>query len=141
MQSAKTVKMRGSRFILSAINFCFYWFLKLYFRFRIVGKKSLPRRPVIYASNHQSFLDAVFLYASLPWHAKRSSFFTGNKKHFRSWFTRLVAFNSRVVLVDINNNLKDTLQRIAGLIKSGHSVIIFPEGARSRDGTLMGFKK
>jgi len=38
-------------------------------------------------------------------------------------------------------NLKNTLQAAAKVLKSGKKLLIFPEGARTRDGKLQEFKK
>jgi len=43
--------------------------------------------------------------------------------------------------VDINRNLKESLQKVAHALREGKVVVIFPEGARTRSGELMEFKK
>ena len=45
------------------------------------------------------------------------------------------------MLVDINKNLKESLQIAAEVLKENKSLVIFPEGARTRDGEIHDFKK
>ena len=46
-----------------------------------------------------------------------------------------------IILMDINENLKESLQISAEVLKEGKNLVIFPEGARTRDGKLQDFKK
>jgi long-chain acyl-CoA synthetase len=43
--------------------------------------------------------------------------------------------------MDINHDLVHSLQKISAIIRDNNKVVIFPEGARSRDGKLAPFKK
>lgn len=43
--------------------------------------------------------------------------------------------------MDINKNLRESLQQMASVLKKGKNVIIFPEGTRSKDGTMKKFKE
>jgi len=43
--------------------------------------------------------------------------------------------------VDIQKDLKQSLQKMAEVLKSGKNIIIFPEGTRSFDGKIGDFKK
>ena len=45
------------------------------------------------------------------------------------------------MLVDINKNIKKSVEEIAAHIKAGRNVLIFPEGARTKDGKVAKFKK
>ena len=52
-----------------------------------------------------------------------------------------MANHGNIILVDANRNLKNTLQAAAKVLKNNKKLIIFPEGARTRDGELHEFKK
>jgi len=43
--------------------------------------------------------------------------------------------------MDMNKDLKLSLQKMAAVLKRGKNLIIFPEGTRSKDGSLGDFKK
>jgi long-chain acyl-CoA synthetase len=43
--------------------------------------------------------------------------------------------------MDLNRNITDSLRMIAAVLRRGKKIVIFPEGARSRDGKLQPFKK
>jgi long-chain acyl-CoA synthetase len=43
--------------------------------------------------------------------------------------------------MDLNKDLKESLQKLAEILRKGKNIIIFPEGTRSRDGKLGSFKK
>ena len=98
-----------------------------------------PSRSYIYMSNHQSAFDIPVLLAYLPvqfkWLAKAELF----KIPLFGFAMRRAGYIS----ID-RSNLKSaisSLKKAAETIKKGVSVIIFPEGTRSRDGKISPFKK
>ena len=70
-----------------------------------------------------------------------NTYFIAVSIHFESFIKRNIASNSNIILVDVNKNLKETLQIAAKVLKEGKNLVIFPEGARTRDGELQEFKK
>lgn len=115
--------------------------LKLYFRVKVDGLDKLPDTPFILAPNHQSMLDALLATTWLPREKFRNTFFFAKYKHFRSGWRRFLARRSNVILVDINKGLRHSVNKLGEALKSGHNLIIFPEGTRSRDGRIQAFKK
>jgi long-chain acyl-CoA synthetase len=114
---------------------------RLYFHLSGTGQDKLPPAPFIFAPNHQSFLDGLFLSILLPDKVLRNTYFLAAGKHIKTPFTRFTARHSNMLVMDINRDLKKTLQRAAAAIRAGRNLAIFPEGARSRDGNLLEFKK
>lgn len=116
-------------------------FFKIYNNLQVEGLENIKEKPVIFAPNHQSYLDGFLLIASLPNDILKDTYFLAEETYFNSAFRRFIAKNFNVIPVNINKNLKDSLIKSAAVIKSGKNLVIFPEGARTRDGSLLPFKK
>ncbi len=116
-------------------------FFKLYNRLEVEGLENLPPKPFIIAPNHASYLDGFLIAAALPGEVLRDTYFLGEEAYFRrppaSTFGRL----AHVIPVNINRNLKEALQKSAWVLRLNKVLVVFPEGARTRDGRLMEFKK
>lgn len=91
-------------------------------RFRFSG-------PSIIMPNHVSFLDAIFLYAYLP----REVCFVVNTT-IAAKFAFLLKWVNHIAVDPLNPY---SLKKIAGIIKSGQPVVLFPEGRITTTGTLM----
>ena len=115
--------------------------LKLYFRIKAEGLSNLPEGPCIIAPNHQSFFDGFFLNAIFKNKLMHKTYFYAKEKHFRSAMLKAFARINNIVIMDINKDLKHSIQKLAAILKKGRNVIIFPEGTRSKDGRLGQFKK
>ncbi len=97
--------------------------------------------PVIYVGNHQSMLDAFAFSQTLPKDILKNTYFLAINIHFEGKVKKYLAQNGNVILVDMNKNLKETLKIAAKVLKEGKNLVIFPEGARTRDGEIQEFKK
>ena len=93
--------------------------------------------PYIFAPNHQSHFDIAALLGYLPGNNR----FVAKKELFGEPVLGTVLRTLGMVPVDRENPLEaiDLLNRIA--TDEGYSLVIFPEGTRSRDGALLPFKK
>ena len=106
----------------------------------VTGAEKLdPDRSYIYMPNHQSNADIPLLLGRLPvqfrWLAKAELFripIFGRAMHGVGYIS-----------IDRSNRKSafESLERAARTIRSGTSVLIFPEGTRSRDGGILPFKK
>lgn len=98
-----------------------------------------PDGAQIFVANHQSFFDIFTLSGYLPiqirWMAKESL--------FRIPFVGWAMWAARYISVDRENKKKALQSFLATVeqLKSGYSVVIFPEGTRSADGKIGAFKK
>jgi long-chain acyl-CoA synthetase len=128
--------------VLSLCRWIFKPLSRLYFKFEVQGLENIPANAAcIFSPNHQSFMDALIVASSIKSSILKKTFFIAKEKHFHSGFRRLMAENSNVIVANINSGLKFAIQQTAGVLKSGRNMVIFPEGARSRDGSLLPFKK
>ncbi len=114
---------------------------KFYFRLKGEGIDNLPEEPFIIAPNHQSFFDGLFVSMFLKNKIMKNTYFYAKEKHLKNRLVRAFANRHNVIVMDINRDLKNSLQKLAALLKSGKNVIIFPEGTRSFSGDLGVFKK
>ncbi|MGL5049794.1 MAG: AMP-binding protein [Fusobacteriaceae bacterium] len=113
----------------------------MYFNLKISGKEKIQKEPTIFIGNHQSMLDGFAFSQLLSKKMKKNSYYLGTSTHFASKFRKWLANNSNLIIIDYDKNIKESLQIIAQVLKSGKNVIIFPEGARTRDGKIQDFKK
>ncbi len=107
-------------------------------RFRTSGVKIAdPRRPYVVVANHQSFVD-MLLISHLPWEMKwlsKEDFF---KYPLVGWLMRMA---DDIKLVRGNKqSVALAMQQCRDRLDKRVSVMIFPEGTRSADGTLAEFK-
>lgn len=109
-------------------------------RLTVVGREHLRAgEPVIYMSNHASNFDILALFAGLPgqfrWLAK--------DELFRIPLFGLAMRRAGYIPLDRSDRKKavHSMAEAAKRIRAGASVVIFPEGTRSVDGTLQPLKK
>ncbi|HET8947727.1 MAG TPA: lysophospholipid acyltransferase family protein [Candidatus Polarisedimenticolia bacterium] len=100
----------------------------------------IPRdRPAVYASNHQSLFDIPVLVLTMPVDfrmvAKKSLLYVP----VFGWALWLAGF----LFIDRSNRERAirTLDQAAGRLRRGTSIVVFAEGTRSPDGTLLPFKR
>ena len=114
---------------------------KLIFRFNGEGSEQIPQGPCIIAPNHQSFFDGLFVASFIKSAIMRKTYFYVKKKHVKGKFLQRMARRNNVIVMDLHNGLKESIQKLAELLKLGRNVIIFPEGTRTKDGSMGEFKK
>lgn len=115
--------------------------VKLYFRFKTIGKKNIPQdKAVIIAPNHQSFLDGLLVSMSLKHKTRNKTYFIAKEDHFLSKRKKRLAEKANILIININDNITAILQKASLLLEKGRNIVIFPEGTRSRDGKMQEFK-
>lgn len=97
--------------------------------------------PVIFAGNHQSFLDGFIVNQAVPNSVLDKTYYFADIKHFKKGYMKFMGENSNIIFVDINKNLINSLQLLSKALRNGNNIVIFPEGTRTRDGKMMPFKK
>mgnify|MGYP003616232110 FL=1 len=127
--------------LINALRPLIYVILKVYFRLKIDRTNKISDEPQIFVSNHQSFVDALVLGALIPAKIQKKTFFLAINWYFKKGIMKYVADNGNIILVDIDKNVKETVEEIALHIKNGKNVLIFPEGARTKNGKVAKFKK
>ncbi len=100
-----------------------------------IGYDELPAEgPAILCPNHISFLDSAFLMLTLP----RNISFVGKAEYLDSWKTKYLFPAMGMIPIDRSGGSKSkaALDAAEAVLRRGEFFGIFPEGTRSRDGTL-----
>jgi 1-acyl-sn-glycerol-3-phosphate acyltransferase len=95
-----------------------------------------PARSYVFAANHQSIYDIPILFASLPFQLRIIAKDSLGRIPFMGWHLQRTGH----VLVDRARPGAGVVRKMARLVKAGHSLIVFPEGTRSTDGSVAPFK-
>lgn len=108
-------------------------------RVEVTSLASLPEGPAVYASNHESAVDIWALFCAIP----RNVRFVVKSELFRIPIFGLYLNVARYVRVDRGDHARAVaaLQRAGEIVRSGTSLIVFPEGTRSPDARIQPFKK
>lgn len=94
----------------------------------------------IIAPNHQSALDGNICVAGLSTESLRNTYYYATEEHIQGYPLQWMARHNNVILMQ-HQNLKDSILRMAKVLKMGKNLVIFPEGARTHDGKMQAFKK
>lgn len=107
-------------------------------RFRYSGKLPKdPRRPYVVVSNHESFAD-ILLISHLPWEMKWLSKAELFRIPIMGWMMWLAG--DIPVRRGFGPSAVEALERCRRALQNRVSVMIFPEGTRSRTSELLPFK-
>ncbi|RYZ36591.1 MAG: 1-acyl-sn-glycerol-3-phosphate acyltransferase [Myxococcaceae bacterium] len=105
---------------------------------KVYGLKDVPPGACLFIANHLSNADGFTLYRALR--PRQVVFLAGVKLH-GTVMTRLAAETMDTIDITPNSPDIEALRRCVELLKGGQSVLIFPEGGRSRSGGLLQAKK
>lgn len=137
-----TILLDKNLFALQQIS-CFwaslYTWLNPFWSVKIVDKHKIDRKKVyVMISNHQSLVDILSIYRLFT-HFKWVSKIENAKAPFAGWNMRL----NRHVLFDrkSKSGIVKMIYDCIARIKDGSSIMIFPEGTRSKDGNIQRFKE
>ncbi|HEX5542294.1 MAG TPA: lysophospholipid acyltransferase family protein [Micromonospora sp.] len=114
--------------------------MRLLWRPTVEGVENIPvSGGAIFASNHLSVADELFLGATVPRHLAfwaKAEYFTGTG--FRGWLTRSVLTGLGAIRVERAGGRAALAAFDAAIpvLKAGDLVAVYPEGTRSPDGRL-----
>lgn len=112
-------------------------FFRCFFLLRIVGKKKIKESwkegGVLIVANHASYFDPPVVGVS---YGKKTAFLA-RKTLFKKGFFGWLYPKLNAIPVDQEGPDMSSLKRIIKELKNGNPVLIFPEGQRSVDGTIL----
>jgi long-chain acyl-CoA synthetase len=131
--------------------------LRYYMTLRVMGREKFNglNKPFILIANHISHMDACVLTMALPWRIRRRIAVAAAADVFQEWDSGQAPFKERILrksatflaLLGLNifpfqryAGIKKSLEYTGKLLDKGWSIMIFPEGHLSHDGTLKEFK-
>lgn len=139
-ESVPDLRIPQASCLFPFVNKCFKLFFRCYNSLRIHGRIQIPDKgPYILAPNHQSFADAPVVLSGLSWHQIKTCYFYATEEHIKSKFRRALADKNNTIIME-QVHLKESIQKLAQVLKNGKNIVIFPEGSRTHDGELGDFK-
>jgi 1-acyl-sn-glycerol-3-phosphate acyltransferase len=114
-----------------------YWLCKLaatiLFHYRVIHpERMVERGGVVLAVNHTSYLDPPLIGIC----SRRDVYFLARKTLLEWPILGPLFLNMNVIPVDRDGAGGMALRAVVQKIRRGNAVVLFPEGTRSRDGTL-----
>src|SRR5258708_6271057 len=103
------------------------------------GEEVAWDKPLIVMANHQSYFDIPVLYATLP----EPFGMLAKQELFRLPVFSAAMRGMRCVPIDRGNRRQsfESLRRAADQVRTGKSIVVFPEGTRSSNGSIQELKK
>lgn len=114
--------------------FAFRGFARIWFRSTVIGANHVPLTgSVILAANHNSFADPPLVGSALPREVSYLARDTLFNKPFLGWYIKKL----NGVPVNRDGGGGPGLKAILDRLNIGNGIVLFPEGTRSPDGTLL----
>lgn len=105
----------------------------LLFRIRAYRAELVPTRGgVILAANHQSFLDPPAVGIALPRHL----YFVARSSLFRLPLAAAVLRHQHAIPIERGAGDLSAIRMTVDLLRQGAGLVLFPEGTRTRDGSV-----
>lgn len=119
------------------VRFLLRVYMGIFYRLEVQGASNVPDRGgAIVISNHTSWLDPVVMGVGL----RRQVFFMAKEELFSYPVFGSVLHGVGAFPVRRGRPDRKALRRALEVLKEGHLLGMFPEGTRSRDGTLRPFE-
>lgn len=141
LKENQPVDLPKSSFLLKFIVSSVRGFFSFFFRFKVIGAENIPAGPCFLAPNHQTKLDAFLVLSCLDKPTLKDTYSYAKKDHVKSRIRQYLAHRTNIIIMDLAKELKESIHKMAEVVKLGKKVLIFPEGTRTKDGELGEFKK
>lgn len=108
--------------------------------YEVHGREKLTGGPYVFASNHLGNFDIPLLFLAIPVPIR----YLAKKELFR--IPIFATGMRRIGIIEVDRDAAATARDainigVAKAVERGHSIMVYPEGHRSRDGELQAFKR
>lgn len=138
---SKEPPKRPSRLASFVVRLALPWFAYLLgTRIKVVGKDKMPHTHAVYVCNHRSAFDPVFVMTAFP---RRKTVFVSKLSVAKYPFIGPYMNKCGYVFIDRDSPMQAmrAIHRAAKYVKENKmNYGVFPEGTRSKDGSLLPFK-
>ena len=141
LKESAPVDLPKSSFLLKFIVSSVRGFFSLFFKFKVVGTENIPEGPCFMVPNHQTKLDAFLVLSCLDKKTLKETYSYAKKDHVKSKLRQFAAKRTNVIVMDLTKDLKESIHKMAEVVKLGKKILIFPEGTRTTTGNIGDFKK
>jgi 1-acyl-sn-glycerol-3-phosphate acyltransferase len=142
-ETAANAELDGfrERSLSRGVNPILYWavrgvlvpFFLVYFRMRRIGREHIPQSgPLLFASNHRSFLDPFFIGMLV----RRPVYYLAKRELFEKRWQARILNALGAFPVDRGAGDSGAIDTARAILQRGDCVVIFPEGTRVRPGPL-----
>ena len=141
LKDSSPVELPKSSFLLKFIVSSVRGFFSLFFKFTVEGTENIPEGPCFIVPNHQTKLDAFLVLSCLDNKTLKETYSYAKKDHVKSKLRQFAAKRTNVIVMDLAKDLKESIHKMAEVVKHGKKILIFPEGTRTLTGNMGDFKK
>ena len=141
LKESEPIELPKSSFLYHFIISSVRSFFGLFYKFKVTGMENIPKGPCFIAPNHQTKLDPFLVLSCLDKKTLKETFSYAKKDHVKSKLRQWAARRTNVIVMDLAKDLKESIHKMAEVVKLGKKILIFPEGTRTRTGDMGNFKK
>lgn len=143
INSAPFPKLEKPHFFHFATIMLFRGLMRTFYRVHYSGMENLQSdKPLIIAPNHQSYIDGLLATGTFSkTQIYKTYFFAKLRSIIKKGFIRSFAERSNVVIMDINDNVSESIRKLAQALRENNRIVIFPEGTRTKDGNVSEFRQ
>jgi len=121
---------------------CFKALSDMCWKTHVRGLQNLPKdQPYIICANHQSYLDAYWIFAYLPSKIRLATCCVARKELAENIFTAFMAHPVSIIPAERDGNALPAIGMSLAALKNQRPILIFPEGNRSREGEMRAFRR
>jgi len=129
--------MKGCPLLYCLGKFLTLLIAKSIFGYQVLNRNNIPRKgPFIIASNHISFYDPPLVGSA----THRICHFFAKRELFRNRLFGWVLRRVNAIPVNRKGIDRESINAVVRVLQQGGGVVLFPEGTRSRNGSLMEMK-